>query len=213
MATDNPMPRDPALNHQGHDPGPASLSGEEFARRFQASGSLFWSVAAGVLGNPSEVDDVLQEAGMMAYSKLDQFQPGTHFEAWMSQFVRHVALNLGRRRRLRQHQSLEFVGEELLSQAACSEFRQVRSVSGAGKLHPEQEAFDDQVLSGLRELSAMQRTCLLLRSVQEFSYHEIAQALGIPEGTAMSHVHRARGMMRKLLGEGPAGVLGLGELG
>ena len=51
-----------------------------------------------------------------------------------------------------------------------------------------------------RRLNALEETpriCLLLRTLRNMPYKEIALALGIPEGTAMSHVHRARAAMRK----------------
>ena len=72
-------------------------------------------------------------------------------------------------------------------------------VNGRGELRSDQAAFDDRVLRGLRELSAVQRSALLLRAVLELKYHEIARALEIPEGTAMSHVHRAREVLRARL--------------
>src|SRR6185503_13659537 len=60
-------------------------------------------------------------------------------------------------------------------------------------------AFDDHVVAGLRELGEVPRACLLLRTLRELSYAEIAELLEIPEGTAMSHVHRARLALRARL--------------
>ena len=49
-------------------------------------------------------------------------------------------------------------------------------------------------------MSETARSCLLLKTVMELEYREIAVLLDIAEGTAMSHVHRARNRMRELLG-------------
>jgi len=65
-----------------------------------------------------------------------------------------------------------------------------------GELKPEQEAFDDKVLTALMQLSSVARAALLLRTVLELSYTEIAETLDIPAGTAMSHVHRSRKLLR-----------------
>ena len=59
------------------------------------------------------------------------------------------------------------------------------------------------VLQALRQLPDVARTCLLLRVVREMTYAEIAAALDIPAGTAMSHVHRTRKKLRRLLEPAP----------
>ena len=68
-----------------------------------------------------------------------------------------------------------------------------------GRLTAHQTDFDDEVLFALREISDVARACLLLRVVQQLSYEEIAQTVQIPEGTAMSRVHRAKQTIRQRL--------------
>ncbi|MEO0587563.1 MAG: RNA polymerase sigma factor, partial [Planctomycetota bacterium] len=65
----------------------------------------------------------------------------------------------------------------------------------------DQLAFDDAVVAALGGLEPTARACLLLKTVHGHSYAEIGQMLGVPEGTAMSHVHRARKRMRETLTE------------
>jgi RNA polymerase sigma-70 factor (ECF subfamily) len=72
-------------------------------------------------------------------------------------------------------------------------------VTAGGDLLPSQVAFDDQVLDALRDLAETARACLLMKTVMELDYKHIARVLGIAEGTAMSHVHRARSRMRAAL--------------
>lgn len=207
------MPKDRAefTSGTGHDA--SALTKHEFARRFQASGRLLWVVAAGVLGEASEADDVLQEAGMMAFAKLDQFQPGTNFQAWMAQFVRNVALNHGRRLQRRRPQALANGTLEDLPAQPAGHSQASLPVDRHGELALDQVAFDDDVLAGLRSLSPAQRSCLLLRSVMELSYLEIAETLSIPEGTAMSHVHRGRALMRERLSGSPLADHSMEEFG
>jgi RNA polymerase sigma-70 factor (ECF subfamily) len=184
------------------------LTAEEFAERFQESGRVLWTVAAGVLGGPSEAEDVLQEAALMALSKLDRFDRDTDFVAWTGRFVRNVALNHARKR-----------GRRATGPVAPDRFAEIAEggggargpgpspaprpapVDGRGQLAPGQEAFDDLVVEGLRDLAADQRAALLLRTVHELSYREISAVLESPEGTAMSHVHRARHALRRHLEE------------
>lgn len=71
----------------------------------------------------------------------------------------------------------------------------------ADMLAESQMVFDDQVLSALQQLSAEARACLLLRTVEQLSYRDISKLMHIPEGTAMSHVHRSRLKLRQLLAD------------
>ena len=62
-----------------------------------------------------------------------------------------------------------------------------------------EEQFDDQLLHALNQVSEVARCCLLLRVVEQLPYAEISELMEIPEGTAMSHVHRAKANLRKQL--------------
>ena len=70
-------------------------------------------------------------------------------------------------------------------------------VSDMGILHETQTEFDDDVLRGLNSLSDEARCCLLLRVVQQLSYAEISELMQIAAGTAMSHVHRGKHVLRR----------------
>ena len=72
-------------------------------------------------------------------------------------------------------------------------------VSWRGDLRADQRTFDDRVVAALRTLDETVRCCLLMRTLRDMPYREISLALDIPEGTAMSHVYRARARLRELL--------------
>jgi len=182
--------------------GPAStaarLSADDFAVLFKQSFHSLYVVAVAVTRDAALADDVVQDAAVVALGKLDQFEPGTNFVAWMAQLVRYVAFNSKRKERLRRVSPLD----------ANDMDRRPRQVGFAGawakqalgqstELPDDQTDFDDYVMAGLRSLSDVARTCLLLRTLGEMTYAEIAAILGIPEGTAMSHVHRTRQLLRE----------------
>ena len=165
---------------------------------------MLWTVAAGVLGHPSDAEDVLQEACVMALDKRSAYQRGTNFTAWMASYVRNVALNHARKR---QRRATTPTAPEVLRELPLSSSAAVDlplPIDARGQLTGEQHAFDDRMKAGLETLSVTQRSCLLMRTVLELSYREIASALDIPEGTAMSHVHRARTALRSYLENEPA---------
>ena len=167
-----------------------SLDPDVFASRFTACSRTLWCVAAGILGHPGLAEDVLQEAAVIALRKLDQFDPETSFTAWMTQIVRYVALNFARRRS--RHDALAVDPVHLDETVAAETTDRRLGVTSAGVLETDQAGLDDELLAALRKLDEDARACLLLRVVMDLPYREISRTLGLPEGTAMSHVHRAR---------------------
>jgi RNA polymerase sigma-70 factor (ECF subfamily) len=170
----------------------SQLSPDGFASRFTACSRTLWCIAAAIVGGPEGAEDVLQEAALIALRKIEQFDPDTTFSVWMAQIVRYVALNHARSRNRNRIRAVDPV--QLDDRAAAAD--------------PETgEDFDDDMLAALRQLDTDARACLLLRVVMDMPYREIAQALQIPQGTAMSHVHRARRSLgERLKSATPSGI-------
>lgn len=167
-----------------------SLGREDFAAYFAREARLHWTIAAGHAGR-EHADDVLQDAAMIALSKLGSFRVGTNLRAWFAQIVTHVARNT--RRKHAKATPVPF------AETAASQVQSALPVDRRGHLHADQDAFDDDVVAALGELTSDARAALLLRVVHELSYSEIAATLQMPEGTVMSHVHRARALLRSRL--------------
>jgi len=116
----------------------------------------------------------------------------------MSQFVRYVASNQVRSLRRRRMRSIE--QEQLESaEVATKPEPPMPKLNEHGELPQDQTAFDDEVMQALQSLGEVARACILLRTIEGLSYAEISQILAIPEGTAMSHVHRSRKALRHAL--------------
>ncbi len=181
---------------------PPTEAGRRFAAQFQQASRVLWLIAAAAVRNRSLADDVVQEAAMIALSKLDQFEAGTNFTAWMAQMVRNVAMNVGRKEKRRAGISLN-AGDAIELEDRAAPWTGVGAGLGAvsGYLSEQQTHFDDRVLHALEEMSATARACLLLKTLEGLEYSEISRLLDIPEGTAMSHVHRSRQLLRRKLAD------------
>ena len=180
----------------------AALAPAEFSVRLQSAGRTLWLIAAGVLGDRSDADDVLQDAAMIGLRKVHEFDPATSFTAWMGGIVRNVARNQARKKARRQTSAADPAALDQ-SRAAIGAAVATPSFDRRGTLPTDQSAFDDRVMDALATLEEMPRTCLLLRTLSEMSYREISRVLQIPEGTAMSHVHRSRQSLRVILAADP----------
>lgn len=177
----------------------SALTPAEFSSRLVAVSRTLWLIAASVLGRREGAEDVVQESAVIGLQKIGEFNPETNFAAWMGGIVRNVARNAARKSDRRHTTSTDPVMMDSSTPTPAS----ARSTMG----EPEFDAapFDRDVVAALNELEEVARACLLLRTVRQMSYREIAAVLAIPEGTAMSHVHRARHAMRKRLSNPPRG--------
>jgi RNA polymerase sigma-70 factor (ECF subfamily) len=136
-------------------------------------------------GNAHDAEDLVQETFLRAYRAIDRFQPGTSARAWLLTILQRVRTDAFRRRQ-RRPQTVELTDEA--PQVAVAPAQNALA-SGYEEL--------ERALSGLPETF---RTAVVLRDVQDLSYAEIAEALGVPVGTVMSRIHRGRALLRAALG-------------
>lgn len=174
-----------------------------FAQQVEPCLRPLWCIAAAITNRPADADSIVQEALMIALEKFDAFDPATSMMAWLSTIVRFVALN--ERRRLGRSAQRTAAAPEVDSLAAEDAAAHL-PIDAHGRLRPDQGAFDDAVVAALDDLDETARACLLLRVVLDLPYRAVALALSIPEGTAMSHVHRARAALRIRLADHASGT-------
>ena len=133
--------------------------------------------ARGLTGSASEADDLVQAACERALARQHQFQEGTRFDSWMFRIAQTIWIDQIRARDIRREDSE--VGEERLGSD-----EPVRRVEARLAL--------DEVRRAVDRLPADQRTALLLVTVDGLSYREAAEVVGVPIGTIMSRLARAR---------------------
>ena len=144
-----------------------------------------------LLRDHEAADDLVQDTLERAISRWSQRRREGDLRAWLFTIQRNLFLNGVRQRRTRGTQ----VGEEALNDLEAP---------GAS---PESRSGLHDILAGLDALSEEQRSLLLLVGVEDLSYEEAAQALGIPLGTVMSRLSRARARLRDFMEHGRSTVL------
>ncbi len=146
-----------------------------------------------IVGSADEAEDVVQEAFIQAYLKLDTFQRNSRFFTWLYRIAFNYAL--ARRRRRKNHQSLEQArentGVDPAFEGDTPDTRMTRTE-------------DIQLVHrALAVLSEDHRSILVLREMEDLSYEDIAEALNISIGTVRSRLNRARAALKQQLEKFP----------
>lgn len=140
-----------------------------------------YAVARAIVVTHEDAEDAVQEGFLHAYRALDRFLPDQPFGAWLYRIMANSALDLVRRRKVRD-------AEELTDTVAMP----FRDPGEADELRI-------RLSEAIGHLTERQRSVIVLHDVEGFTHGEIGQMLGIPEGTARSDLHHARATLRGLL--------------
>ena len=175
---------------------PASTPLFEFERALREHLAAAHHLARWLTRTQADAEDALQEAALRAFRSFERLRP-TNPRAWLLRIVRNCCYDLRERRENAGEASLD---EDALAPDATS------PVLGLPAEDPEARLLriaDGQALEGaLRRLGPEYREVFLLREIEGLSYKEIAEVAGVPIGTVMSRLSRARAHLRALLAAG-----------
>jgi RNA polymerase sigma-70 factor (ECF subfamily) len=144
-----------------------------------------------ISGSVEDARDVVQDAFVQAFLKLEDFRRTSAFYTWLYRIAFNVAV--GRRRRAKVTHSLD--GDGTIQSAQLAD-----GIAGPGARLEQQETAA-RVQAALRSLAEEYRTVLVMREIDGCDYETIAEVLDLPVGTVRSRLHRARLQMRELLKE------------
>jgi RNA polymerase sigma-70 factor (ECF subfamily) len=154
-----------------------------------------YSAALRLTRNPSDAEDLVQEAYLRAYRGFGGFREGTNLRAWMYRILTNTFINSYRKR---QREPVTVPEDETPDWYLYEKLGE----SGA-EASAEAEVLDripdEDVQAALEALPENFRMAVLLADVEGFSYKEIAEILGIPMGTVMSRLHRGRKALQRAL--------------
>jgi RNA polymerase sigma-70 factor (ECF subfamily) len=160
-----------------------------------------FAVALGVLRNPADARDVVQEAFVKVHRHLGSFQGASSFYTWLYRITMNLSIDQVRRRKAARQVDYD----DALK-------RDADDVADPANVMPEYASADPGRTQGRKELAGKIQTALgtlpeyhrqviLLREVEGLSYEEIAKVMKVPKGTIMSRLFHARRKMQAALAE------------
>ena len=182
----------------------------DFEKLVTAYEKNVYNIALKMVGDPDDAADMTQETFIKAYRALSSFRGDSKFSSWLYRIASNVCLDFLRSRSRHPQVSLSTVDEDDRATFELPDMRQ----------NPEEQLMKklgmEAVRRGLEQLPEQQRQILVLRELGGLSYAELAQTLGLEEGTVKSRIFRARKRLCALLlcdgniSDGAASVSGKG---
>jgi RNA polymerase sigma-70 factor (ECF subfamily) len=157
------------------------------------------SAALRLTGNPADAEDLVQETFAKAFAGFGTFEQGTNLRAWLHRIQANAFYGTCRARRRRPQEfpldTIEPSSPERTAVASSAEDAALARMP------------DPVLKRALRELPARLATTVYLADAEGYSYAEIARITGVPIGTVMSRLHRARKRLRAKLAGSLAGSM------
>jgi RNA polymerase sigma-70 factor, ECF subfamily len=166
-------------------------SHESFAQEAIGHLDTLYRGALRLTRDPAQAEDLVQDTYVRALRYQNSYQVGTNMKAWLFAIMRNLFWD-------------RFKGgrPEDVSLDGDGEFALYDTLSDPTAV-PESDVLDriaaDEVVKAVEQLPELHREVVLMVDVEGFSYKDAAEVLGVPIGTVMSRLHRARRQLQKLL--------------
>jgi len=151
-----------------------------------------------MLGNSEEAKDLAQEVFISVFESIKGLKEEIKFDAWLTQITLNHCRNRWKYLKRRRYFSSDSLDDPIETEDG-SVPRAVYDPSDNPETLLEKKMIQQLIQRGLLELKEDQRELLVLRDLQGFSYEEMGETLGLPEGTIKSKLHRARMDLKEIL--------------
>jgi RNA polymerase sigma-70 factor (ECF subfamily) len=146
------------------------------------------------VGSAEDAQDVLQDAFIRAFEKLDQFHGESSFYTWIYRIAVNLALSSHRKRKKRRLSRSTEIAKASFGEEPVDDSSEIEPSSALERV--EREVIIEAALAAL---GPEQRAVVILKDFDGHRYEEISALLGIPIGTVRSRLHRARLELRERL--------------
>ncbi len=190
MSASTPNAESPMLSDASTLPLSRAERREQFEREALVHLDAMYSFALKLTRGRDEAEDLVSDTILRAFDRWEQYQLGTNVRAWLFTILYHTFVSRKRRIDAREVQLPE-------DPDGWSAFEAVGESDPEGQFYDS--FIDEEVTGAIDELPEDYRTAVVLSDIQGLRYAEIAEILGIPEGTVKSRLFRGRRILQKKL--------------
>jgi len=159
-----------------------------------------YSFARYITGDRTESKDLVQKTLIRAMDRFDQYEEGTNLRAWLSQIMKNLWIDEYRSRDRRSEREFKYVRSTTdlrwASQKKCCSEKERRDID-----HLLECCVSDEMRSALLSIEERYRRVIIMYTVHDLKYKEIAEKMGCPIGTVRSRMHRARKLLKSKLND------------
>jgi RNA polymerase sigma-70 factor (ECF subfamily) len=187
---------------------------EAFRTLFERKHRRVYLIAYQILGNPSQAEEVVQDAFLALWQHLDRYRPRFAVDTWLTRIATNRAIDVWRsqRREGRAGEGREDPARRDVAQRPVPAARPVGMGSAAGGVGEPGGERDPESMARWREVQAIwneladllppqQRAAFVLREIEGLATPEVAAALGCGASTVRSHIAEARRTLQAALTE------------
>jgi RNA polymerase sigma-70 factor, ECF subfamily len=154
-----------------------------------------FAMVYGMVRNREDARDITQEAFVKAYRNLGSFRLEAGFYTWLYRIAMNLAIDFTRKRKRRETGGFD---EGIATREEDGTIAEIHHEDGPSRQLERKQLFT-RIMDAMEQLPEDQRQVILLRELEGLQYKEIADVMGIPEGTVMSRLFYARKELQKLL--------------
>jgi RNA polymerase sigma-70 factor (ECF subfamily) len=177
------------------DPTPSSIEPDALIERCLQGDQQAWeqivrqhwrrvfNVAYKFVGRHDEAEDLTQDVFLKVFKSLATFDRRANFQTWLVSVSRNLCID--------HYRSVRKERETIDRDVNAADLSPV-SVEVSAHVALERHDLAQELRRALQQLPETLRTAVVMRDIQELSYQEIADQLGLPEGTVKSRINRGR---------------------
>jgi RNA polymerase sigma-70 factor (ECF subfamily) len=171
-------------------PADVAARRERFEREAMAHLDALYAFALKLSRSRDDAEDLVGDTMLRAFDRWDQYNLGTNIRAWLFTILYHVFVSRKRRVDAREVHAPD-------DSEGWSAFEAVGEVDPEGRFYDS--FLDEEITKAIDALPDEYRSAVVLSDLHDLRYAEIAEILGVPEGTVKSRLFRGRRLLQKKL--------------
>jgi RNA polymerase sigma-70 factor (ECF subfamily) len=168
-------------------------SSDAFGELVRSYEKFIFNVACRMFSNAEDASDIAQEALIKAYKNINKFDFNSSFSTWLYRITVNVCIDEMRRRKGKETYSIDAEDEE------NGLFMQLEDTSEGAEEGVIRKETVSEVRRAIDKLSEEHKMVIILRDLQDLSYEEVAETLGINVGTVKSRLARGRKSLKDII--------------